>query len=187
MNNELVHLSPLSGGTLNSFDIEGLFPHVPIRATVQRMEEILKEVEVPFSTASDFLKLLQCCLYQNVCKFKQDVYRFPTDIGTPIKSPLDSLISDVFMNMLRNKIFNSNHHVLPYIALCGQGQKKRPPTVPYFNNSLYSSIEFTIEIGGDKINFLDLEIATAITGGMFQFGIYREPTSTDITIHGGCS
>jgi len=39
-----------------------------------------------------------------------------------------------------------------------------------------------MEVGGANINFLDLKIS--ITSGHHQFGIFRKPTHTDITIHG---
>jgi len=39
-----------------------------------------------------------------------------------------------------------------------------------------------VEVGGEKINFLDLTIS--LDGGGYTYGIYRKPTTTDITVHG---
>ena len=49
-------------------------------------------------------------------------------------------------------------------------------------NLLYPSIKFTLQIGENKINFLDLTIS--IGEGLHQYNIYRKPTSTDTVVHG---
>jgi len=48
-------------------------------------------------------------------------------------------------------------------------------------NSHYLSIKFTLELGGSKINFLDLTIS--VNDGKHTFSIFRKPTHTDGTIH----
>ena len=45
------------------------------------------------------------------------------------------------------------------------------------------SIKFTVEIGGAKINFLDLTISIS-DNNECTYDIYRKPTTTDITVHG---
>lgn len=138
------------------------------------------------------MALLQCCLNPNVCQFNQNVYKFPPDTGNPIGSPLGSLVSEVFMARFETEIFHSNHHLLRHIAFWRRyvddvfciwtGPQSDLAESLSFINGFYASIEFTMEIGGNSLNFLDLTIT--ITEGRFDFGIYRKPTSTDLMIHG---
>ena len=50
-----------------------------------------------------------------------------------------------------------------------------------FLNSFYTSIDFTVDIGGFKLNFLDLTLT--LLSNQFNFEIYRKETTTDILIH----
>ena len=52
----------------------------------------------------------------------------------------------------------------------------------HFMNNLHPSNNFKVEIGGSKINFLDLTIS--LLPNKFEFEIYRKTTTTDILIHG---
>jgi hypothetical protein len=51
-----------------------------------------------------------------------------------------------------------------------------------FINGFYPPIQFTLEIGGPNINFLDLAIA--IKNHKHDFEIFRKPTHTDLVIDG---
>lgn len=98
---------PPPGSTLTSLDVIGLFPHVPLQPTRDRISELLQEAEVPPHLISEFQSLLQCCLAPNICQFNNTIYKLPTEIGIPIGSPLGSLISEVFMSKLESDIFHS--------------------------------------------------------------------------------
>ena len=50
------------------------------------------------------------------------------------------------------------------------------------SNSFYPSMKFTIEVGGDSINLLDLGIC--ISNGHHHFGIFIKETVTDTLIDG---
>jgi len=91
---------PPAGCILISFDVVGFFPHIPLQPTCARMEDILREATVPPLLISDSLSLLESCLEPNICQYKQSVYKFLPDIGIPIGSPLGSVMSEVFMDML---------------------------------------------------------------------------------------
>ena len=51
-----------------------------------------------------------------------------------------------------------------------------------FLNNLYPSIEFTVEIGGGRIKFLDLMLT--IQENVYSFEIYQNPVTTDVVNHG---
>lgn len=96
------------------------------------------------------------------------------------------------MDRMESEIFNSNHPLLTHIILWRRyvddviciwnGTHKLIQQFLDFINSLYPSIEFTLEIGGEKLNFLDLTIT--IEDDKYNFEIYQKPTATDTTIHG---
>ena len=50
-------------------------------------------------------------------------------------------------------------------------------------NNKYQTIEFTLEIGGEEINFLDLSIN--IKNKVHEFRIHKKPTATDTLINVG--
>ena len=107
-------------------------------------------------------------------------------------SPIASMMADIFMDSLENKIFTSNHNLLLHVkywfryvddVLClWGGSLTELQDFLAFINSFYSKIQFTLEIGGSTINFLDLSIT--ITNGHYDFAIYRKPTYSDTIIHG---
>ena len=74
-----------SGSILLSFDVLGLYIHVPIRGTVEHIEEVLHGITVLFSPFYDFLTFLQCCLSPKIRQFDKTVYKLPTDIDIPLK------------------------------------------------------------------------------------------------------
>lgn len=175
---------------LCSFDVVGLFTNVPLAPTLERIHDILLEASVPTPAAEEFVLLLKTCLFPNICKFKGGIYQF--EDGLPMGSPLAPLISEIFMNLLEDKVFNSACVLKQYIGywhryvddvLClWTGSVPRLHEFLAFLNSLYPSIKFTLEVGGHKINFLDLSIS--LHEGKHEFSIFRKPTYTDITIDG---
>lgn len=107
-------------------------------------------------------------------------------------SPLAPLISEIFMNRFERELFASQCMLMQYIGywhryvddvLClWTGSMEQLQEFFLFINSLYPSITFTLEVGGNSINFLDLSIT--LFEGKHEFEIFRKPTYTDITIDG---
>lgn len=107
-------------------------------------------------------------------------------------SPLAPLISEIFMNRFERELFASQCMLMQYIGywhryvddvLClWTGSMEQLQEFFLFINSLYPSINFTLEVGGNSINFLDLSIT--LFEGKHEFEIFRKPTYTDITIDG---
>ena len=126
----------------------------------------------------------------NFCKFNGHFYKFSD--GLPMDSPLAPLVADVFMDKLETELFASNHTLTKYtqywyryvddILCLWNGTTSQLHEFRSLLNSLYPSIKFTLEIGGNQINFLDLEIP--VLDGKHSFGIYRKPTTTDVLICG---
>ena len=96
------------------------------------------------------------------------------------------------MSSLEEEIFGSGHPLLEHVFLWRRyvddvfciwtGPTDSTAGFLEFMNSFYPSIKFTVEVGGNKINFLDLTITNV--QNRFDFGICRKTTATDILIHG---
>jgi len=92
------------------------------------------------------------------------------------------------MTKLEREIFTSNNPLVQRIAYwfryvddilclwCGSPDELQ--TFLTFIDSFYSSIQFTPEIGGSSINFLDLTIAIDTQNHKHHFKIFRKPTHT---------
>jgi len=123
---------------------------------------------------------------------RNSVYKLPPDLSIPIGSPLECLIVEVFMSGYEEELFHSGHPLLDHVFLWRRyvddvfciwtGPVNAIQDLVDFLNSLYPSIEFTLEVGGSRINFLDLTITSLFSG--FKFAIFRKNTTTDILIHG---
>ena len=124
------------------------------------------------------MDLLKQCLIPNFCKYDGKFYTFSD--GVPMGSPLSSLISEVFMDHLEKEILNSSHHLIEKIGywhryvddiLClWNGDQSDITEFLALISAQYPTINFTAEVGGDRINFLDLNIS--ISNGRHEFGIY---------------
>ena len=155
------------------------------------MKEMLAEAAAPSSMISDFTSLhWQVRLKLNIiCQLQEFIYELHPDIGIPIGSSLGSLISEVFMTHLKDKIFLSGHPLLPYVFECRRyvddvfwvwtGPEERVSDFLNLLNSFFTSITFTTEIGGPQINFLNLTISLLPDG--YKFNIYRKKTATPPT------
>ena len=113
------------------------------------------------------MTLLRLCLLPNFCKFNDDFYILP--YGVPMGSPLAPLISEVFMRHFEEEVLQSENEVVGHVlywyryvddVLCSWGGSllQLQEFLSMLNDE-FSSITFTLEVGGDKINFLDLTVS----------------------------
>ena len=178
--------------SLVSFDVVGLYPHIPKGLTIQVMGELLVKAGCDHEVITEFFDLLRTCWSPNFCQYNYKFYEFPEEVGIPIGSPLGSLISEVFMHLYEETLFSSNHILLSHVTywhryvddvLClWEGHHSLAGNFLNFPNSLFPSIKFTMEMGGESINFLDLTIRNK--DGTHAFSVYRKSTVTDSIIDG---
>ena len=184
------HSPPLTGAILVSFDVSASYHNLPLSPTIDEISTILNSVNVPRNFADEFLSLVKVYLTPNIGKFNNNFYKFAD--GLRMGCPLSPLLAEVFMNRFENELSTSGHPLTNNInlwvryvddVLClWTGNLADLNLLLDFLNSRYPSIKFTMEVGGESINFLDLNID--ITQGEFQFSIFRKPTSTDVAIDG---
>ena len=185
----LLDISP--NAILVSFDVSGLFPNTPLPPTLKRITNILSQAQIHNEIIKEFMDLLTLCLLPNFCKFHK--FYVASD-GVPMGSPFAPIVSEVFMDLFEQRIFDAsnNNNFTQYITywhryvddiLClWTGSLSQLQEFHKVLNSQFPAIKFTVEVGGDKINYLDLSIS--IHNGRHQFEIFRKPTFTDITIQG---
>jgi len=93
-------------------------------------------------------------------KFNQKIYQ--QNFGTPINSPLSPIIADlVIQDLEREVLAKLDFRLLFYFRYVDDILTAVPKTaidsiVDKFN--AHSRLQFTLEIGGDRINFLDTTI-----------------------------
>jgi len=105
-------------------------------------------------------------------------------------SPLSPFLAEIFMSNLELKISSNSlfdKHILFWaryvddIFVVFSGSDKDIDNFLQFINSLHNRIKFTVEIGDNSINFLDLSIL--IISNNFSFSIYRKSTCTNNIIN----
>ena len=109
-------------------------------------------------------------------------------MGIAIGFPQGFLIREVFMSRVKEKLFQSGHPLLEHVFLwysyvddifsVWTGPINSIYNFLNFIKSVYSLIHFTVEVGGSKINFLDLTNTTEPDG--FDFKVCRKCTTTNI-------
>lgn len=181
---------------LTSFDVVSLYTRVPKQPAIKRMLIILEESKVDIETIKEFHELLRLCLDTNVCQFQGKIYQFKD--GLQMGNPLSPLVADVFMDGFEAHAFQNSPQMVDVLFWA----RYVDDIICIYNcnatclqafldtlNSYHPNIKFTLEVGGNNINFLDLSISLVSTSSnskrkTFQFNVYRKPTFTDTTIDG---
>lgn len=104
-------------------------------------------------------------------------------------NPLSPVLADFFMNYIEQSIekldsFKYVKYWYRYVddILClWQGTERQLESFLNQINNINKNIQFTMELGGKIINYLDLTIE--ITNKKHEFNIYRKPTFSDNIIH----
>ena len=107
-------------------------------------------------------------------------------------SPLSGLLADIYLNSYENNYFLNNHkftnNIIFYCRyvddtfLIFNGTARQLSTLKNSLNAVNDNIQFTMETEvNNELNFLDLTITKQHNN--LKFGIYRKPTTTDVTIH----
>ena len=155
------------------------------------MGDKLVAAGVPWQHISELFDLFNTYWSANLCKFDDRFFKFSSEVGIPIGSPLGSLIAEIFMDHFEKNFFNSSLGLLRHVVywnryvddvLClWNGTNKQAAVFLKTLNSVYPSINFTLEVGGTHIDFLDISIEE---GSRHKFNIHRKNITSDITIHG---
>jgi hypothetical protein len=85
---ELSHIKLPPGSIFSSFDVIGLFPHIPKAIVIQRTGELLVEAGIPQAELSEFFDLLNLCWSPNFCQFNGKFSNFLKKLESRLDLPL---------------------------------------------------------------------------------------------------
>ncbi|CAG7726619.1 unnamed protein product [Allacma fusca] len=178
----------LQGITINdtdrliSFDVQNLFPSVPIPETLEMIENWLKEQNINKKEITHYMNTIKLCTSQNIFQINGTYYKQTG--GTAMGNPLSPFLANFFMSHLETK-FKKNNKNFPkawfrYVddILCIIPEDFNIEEFLNALNSLYPTIKFTYELEQqNKLPFLDMLIIRH--SDHLEFDIYRKPTHTN--------
>jgi len=163
---------------LVSLDVTSLFTNVPIDLALEILDErwvlIQKHTDLP---RTEFLRAVKFVLHSTFFRFNNKYYR--QTFGAPMGSPLSPIVADLVLQKLESFTIDSLHDKPKFyyryvddIVLAAPVSSLQD--LLYSFNSFHPRLSFTMEIGGDNLDFLDLTILK-INGRLIS-NWYRKPT-----------
>ena len=176
-------------GILASLDVESLFTNVPVLETIDIICNcIYRNSELPpLSVPENILReLLKICTTE--CPFQNTNGQiFIQKDGVSMGSPLGVSFANFYMTNLENKVFHDQPELKPtifarYIDDCFlvvESENDITRLIDTFKEN--SVLNFTHEIGGQRLNFLDVSIEN--NDGTYKTKVYRKPTDPGIYLN----
>jgi len=166
------------GFSLVSLDVVSLFTNVPIDLITNIVKEkwshISKHTTLP---ESEFILSMNFVLNSTFFLFNNKYYK--QSHRAPMGSPLSPIVADLIMEQLELHTINNlpfvpifYYRYVDDIALVAPNSQLNTLLSKF--NSYHPRLKFTLEIGGDVLNFLDLTIIRR--EGRLIFNWYRKPT-----------
>ena len=176
-------------GILASLDVESLFTNVPVMETIDIIcDNVYRNDENPaFAIPEDILReLLIACTTE--CPFQYSNGNIFVQIdGVSMGSPLGVTFANYYMANLENLVFQRHPELKPtifcrYIDDCFlvvNSNEEIDAIINCFKEN--SVLNFTQEIGGQNINFLDVSIESK--EGNFETKVYKKETDPGIYLN----
>jgi len=146
---------------LISLDVVSLLTNIhsnlALESVLNRWCQISKGTNI---LKNEILKTLKLILESTYFKFNEIIYK--QKFGTPMSSPLSLIIAEIVLQDLKKKVgllsigIPFYHKYVDDIALAAPKHKINEFLNTF--NSLHSRLQFTLEIGGNKLNFLDVTL-----------------------------
>lgn len=163
-----------------SFDVEALYPNVPIDITLHILRNWLAENNVDAKEADELVNLTGICMNENYFQFNKKFYK--QNFGCSMGSSLSPFLANLFMSFFETELKKNNifprvwHRYVDDVYAIIKKHLLRQ-FLSRLNNTKYTTIKFTHEeeVNG-RINFLDLIIDR--NNGKLEFDIFRKPTNT---------
>jgi len=148
--------------TLISLDVISLFTNIPLELALdsvsRRWGYVSTNCSVPYNEFLNGLKLILEFTY-----FWFDNEIFKQKFGAPMGSPLSPIIADLVMLDLEEKSLATLGCMVPFysryvddIAMAVPPDKVNEVLMTF--NGFHTRLQFTLEVGGDMLNFLDVSI-----------------------------
>ncbi|XP_071638462.1 uncharacterized protein [Temnothorax longispinosus] len=164
--------------TLISLDVVSLFTNVPsdlaIDSICNRWEHLSKNCDIP---KDEFIIAVRLILDSTYFRFNNKVYK--QNFGSPMGSPLSPDLADLVLQDIETRAMRMfNFHIPFFFRYVDDIAMAIPNDTVDFTlqtfNSFHPRLQFTIEIGDNKLNFLDTTIIN--NNGLIEFDWYHKPT-----------
>jgi len=163
---------------LLSLDVVSLFTNISldlaIDRVVKRLDNILHNSNIP---NDEFILALKMIFESTYFTFNNVIYR--QNFDTPMGSPLSPIIADLVLRDIESRAINVLNVPLPIyfrfvddILLAAPSDSVNDIVNTF--NSFHPRLQFTLEVGGDSLNFLDVTIVKL--NGNLEFDWFHKPT-----------
>jgi len=170
---------------LVSLDATSLFTNIPmelaIKSLTDRWGQITRGTTIP---KEEFMIGVRMVMESTFFTFNNKIYK--QKFGTPMGSPLSPIIADIVMEDIESQALKVLSCRLPiyyrYVddIMLAIPHNKTTELLDTFN-SFHPRLKFTIEIGGNKLDFLDVTVYNE--NNLLEFDIYRKPTFSGRTLN----
>lgn len=166
-----------------SFDVTALYPSIPEKEATLYLKEWISSQDISYKMVELCCELLDIVVSQRIFQFNNVLYQQLE--GVKIGGSLSSWQAEIFMSRMEMKFLDEpwaprTYHRYVDDIFCIVDKENVDTTLKHLN-SQHTNIKFTNEIENDsKIPFLDILIERK--NGKFEFGVYRKPTDSPLTI-----
>lgn len=168
---------------LISFDVEALYPSVPVNEAVKLFVDWIDNQDIADIDAQIIVRMLKLVMKQRWLEFEGKIYEQKD--GLFIGNALSPILAEIFMGSIEKKAMNNDlfprfwyRYVDDVVAIVRKGEEHR---VLDFLNSQNKAIRFTMEVeSSGMLPFLDLKIIRE--GDGLALDIYRKPTDAPLCI-----
>lgn len=174
---------------LVSFDVESLYPSIPVPEALKILEEWLCNCNIPDARAEILYQAASLCMRQNYFQYENEYYR--QTLGVNMGNPLSCFVANLFMGKIENDL--EIEEKLPKIWLRYVDDIFAVVKSTEINNlfdmlnNRHPNIKFTLELENNgNLPFLDLMLSRGYN--KIDIDIYRKPTNTSryITFDSHC-
>jgi hypothetical protein len=168
---------------LVSFDVESLFPSVPLEPTLNTVKHHINRQNINKEKKNFLIKSIELCTSLNQFQYRGKFYKQMS--GLPMGSSLSPKLASFFMLHLENKVKRQKWFPRVYIRyvddIFAVVKKNDVEKIRENLSSQFDSINFTVEMeDNNQIPFLDILVKREEEN--LSFSIYRKPTSTQLFI-----
>lgn len=176
-----------NGGFMSSFDVVSLFPHVPLKETVDIIGNTIRFKRVSVGIPSQTVKNLLLLCTENIQFLFNGIYYRQID-GCAMGSPLGPLLANIFVGSLEYKMSSAlKRHCHLYVRyvddtfILAKSQEDARTLFKKFNE-VHTNLKFTMEMESNgKLPFLDVLVHRFSEG--FHTSIFRKPTSCGLLLN----
>lgn len=166
---------------LISFDVEALFPSIPIKHALTALRNHLEKQYVSPEKINVYLNAARMCMDMNFFEFRGRFFKI--DSGTSMGNPLSPLISEAFMSAFEMNLKSKgclpriwHRYVDDVVAVV---KRDEVDSILSTLNCQYDEINFTYEIEqNNSLVFLDLVLQRRPNGNI-ELAVHHKPTGTD--------